>query len=402
MKRRNIIICVLMLVLVALFAGACAGPKNAEELAIENGATVKVTLDLAGGVSDEQGVRYLRIKEGSPIVLPWEHTAVISSPYYEGYRLEGFYTGEKDEAGNITYKAKWDFRTKIYEDMTLYARWVRYFRFRIIDAVSGNVLKENSVNAGDVFDVSERNAAKVDGYTFIEYYQDKDMTKKWDPDFKHPGYPEGVTDETATEEDFVYTVYAHYVEGEYKKVYTASDFTVAANYWLIGDENGVIDFTGKTNWPVRTQFVGKIVGNGVTIKNLTFTRKDVSQTELGLFGRLSGAEITDVTFENCTMEIVYTRRPQGVTSVTVGFLGGTAENTTLKNVVFKNCAVNLSVGINSATGNPYVATEYEEAEEGTTPMLAVWARRSADEANGNRFENVSGDIAVNDSANNDN
>ena len=403
MKRRYIIICVFVLALMAMLLGACSGPKNAEDLAIENGATVKVTLDLAGGKSDEQTVRYLRIKEGSPVVLPWEHTSVISSPSYEGFRLEGFYTGEKDEEGNITYLEKWDFKTKIYEDLTLYARWVRYFRFRIIDAVSGEMLKESAVNAGETFDVSETNVYVMTGYTFIEYYKDKEMTQPWDPSFTHPGYPEGVTEETATDEDYVYPVYALYLEGEYKKVYTASDFDMGAdNYWLVGDENKVLDLAGYTGWYKRKQFVGKFIGNGVTIKNLTLTLSNPAQPGVGLFGQLRGAEITDVTFEDCKVEVSYTMTPQGTPSATIGFLGGTAENTTLKNVKFVNCSVDISVGRESSSGNPYVAVEYEGSDDEVEAMLGVWARRTQDDGNGNHVENVTGDIAVNEKDNSDN
>lgn len=392
MKRKFILtlLCVSLAVFAAAFISGCGRQKNAEEIARENGATVKVTLDLAGGVSGNNKVRYLLISPGSPIVLPWEHTTFINPPSREGYTFVGFYTGTADDDGNITYGTPWDYSTKIYEDMTLYAFWSRNFAFRVLpvyeDGKVGDAVKTEEVIKGATFDSSERHAAAVPGYTFIEYYKDAEMTQKWDATTTHPGFPEGITEETATEEDFYYDVYAYYVEGEYKKVVTASDFTAATNYWLIGDENGVIDFDGAI-FPSIIAFRGKIVGNGVTIKNINVTYSNlVGRSKIGLFGELEDATLSDVTFENCTVNVEYTRKPREVNAAELGFLAGTAKNTTLENVNFVNCALNISVKVND--GVAVLPVDYE------SELPAYWNNRAADTAGNNILNNVNGTVAV--------
>ncbi len=376
-----------VLALAATLASACSGQQTAEEIARANGATVKITLDLAGGKSSEQEYRYLYIRPGSPIALPWEENGgkgIINPPNLEGFRLDGFYHGEKDEEGNITYGEKWVRSERFSEDTTLYAKWVRRFVYRVYGE-NGEALKDFPVSEGDKLDTSERNAVKVEGYTFIAYYKDKDCTEPWDENFVHPGYPDGVTADTAKEEDYVVAVYAKYAEGDYKKIYKPSDFTVAANYWLIG-ENGVLDFEGK-NFPVLRQFTGKLAGNGVVIKNAVLTRENVSDSEIGLFGKLVGAEISDVTFENCTLNVKFTRRPQGITVVKAGFLAGSAEQTALKNVTFTGCSLNIEV-TKPENGDPVVPYEVEETEN------SLWVNRSEDQTNGNTLTNVTGNIAL--------
>ncbi len=378
----------LLLALATLVAGACAGQKTPAELAKENGATVIVTLDLAGGTSDGQTARYLYVRENAPIVLPWDAAKdVIYAPSNSGKRLEGFYHGTKDgETGEITYGDRWDPRERFTEDTTLYARWSPPFVFRIIDG-EGNLVKDFTVDPGDQFDSRDSAAATVEGRTFIAYYSDAACTIPWNTETVHPGYPEGVNIDNATDEDYVYTVYAKYVDGEFKKVYTAKDFRAASNYWLIGDENGVIDFEG-TAFPVIRQFVGKVVGNGVTVKNAVLTRENAVESDIGFFGKLVGATISDVTFENCSLEVTFTRRPQGVSVARVGFLAGSAENTTLENVTFSGCSVKLGIAQGS-NGNPVVPCEYEESES------CLWFDRASDAAKGNTLSNVQGNVILN-------
>ncbi len=388
MKKRKLLICILLLALATMLASACGGEKSAEQIARENGATVKITLDLAGGSSSGQSYRYLYIHENTPIALPWEEyggKGIIYPPSYdEGYRLVGFYHGTKDEEGNITYGEEWKRSERFSEDTTLYARWAPRFAFRVLDA-EGNLIKDFYVDVGEALDTRDSAAGKVEGYTFIAYYKDKDFQTPWDETFVHPGYPEGVDLETAEPEDYIVTLYADYVEGDYKKVYKPRDFTTAANYWLIG-ENGVLDFEGES-FPVFNQFKGKIVGNGVIIKNAVITRENTSSENIGIFGKLSGASISDVTFENCSMTVKFTRRPQGVVAVKAGFLAGSAENTSLTNVTFTNCALTIDIAQGTG-GDPVVPCEYEGTES------PIWSNRDADVENKNSLQNVNGEVTL--------
>lgn len=389
MKKRHLLICILTLALAALLASACSGQKSAEEIAKENGATVVVTLDLAGGTSSGQTVRYLYLHEGAPMALPWEELGgkgIINMPIYEGYRFEGFYHGTKnEETGEISYGAKWDRSERFSEDTTLYARWTPPFVYRILNE-KDEVIKEFSVNPGDALDTRDASAQEIEGYTFIAYFSDREFTDPWDPAFTHPGYPEGVTVDTATAENYVVSVYAQYVEGDYRKIRTASDFMTAGNYWLIGDENGVIDFEGAT-LPVIRQFSGKLVGNNVTIKNAVISRTASNAAEnTGLFGRLTDATISDVTFENCTLSVELDRQPQRVPVVKVGFLAGSAERTALKNVSFVNCSVSIS----AADG---VNCDYDETTDGYAGGW-LWVNRDADQENGNTLTDVTGTVEL--------
>lgn len=385
MKKRYLLICSLVLALAAMLAGACGGQKSVDDLLQENGATVKITLDLAGGTSNDKTERYLFLHENTPLALPWEEyggQGIINPPTNEnGYRLYGFFHGTKDEEGNITYGSPWDRSERFSEDTTLYARWVPNYMYRILDE-NGTKLKDFKVNAGQTLDMSDRGAASVPDKTFIAYYRDKELTIPWDENFIHPGLPEGKDELTAPEEDFVVTVYAKYVDGVYTKVRTVNDFGSSTNYWLIGDENGVLDFEGK-DFPVIRQFKGKIAGNGVTIKNATIVRENAFDESYGLFGVLDGATISDVKFENCSYTVKFTRRPQGVSTVKIGFLAATAKDTTLENVTFDNCSLTIEIA------NRVVPYECDDSE------TCYWIDRSEDESNHNALTNVSGSIQLN-------
>lgn len=373
---------------------ACGAKPNPEEEAKNKGATVEVILDLNGGVSSGKTERKLLVKPSAPLALPWEHSDLINPPDKSGYVLEGWYQGVKDEEGNVTFLEKWDFNDRVTENMTLYAKWQQRFAYRIIDAVSGEDIKFVYCAAGATFDTSDAAAPTVPKKTFLNYYSDKDMTTPWDKAFTHPGFPAGVTEENAADEDYEVPVYAYYLEGSYKKVYTANDLVAAsANYYLVGDENGEIDCSSLTSWTPKARLTGKFLGNGVTIKNLTCNWKDSPAGDpagIGLlFRNIQGGEIRDVKFQNCTLNITYTVSPKSSAVIGVGILSGRAQDTAATNVVFENCTVNMTVAKNHLN-EPVAHLAYEEAGG----SAALWCDRASDGENNNKTTGVSGEIEV--------
>ncbi len=391
--KKKLTILILTLVCVCALC-ACGDLPDPERDAINDGAVIKVTLDLVGGNSSGKDVRYVRLYENTPIALPWDYNKDINAPTKTGFIVEGWYTGEKDADGNVTYKEKWDFSQKVNSEthgteITLYAKWQPRFYYNVLDIESGEAVQKVFCAEGATF-----NSSRVvrTGYTLIDYYADANRNNKWDFAFTHPGFPEGVTIETATEEDYAVNVYGYFLEGEYVKVVTAEDFlkSSASNFYLVGDENGVIDCSSLTNWTNNMFFRGSVIGNGVTVKGLTVQRKNRTfrgVSALGLFAdELENATISDVTFEDCTLEIVYTEQVRVTGVIGVGFLGGVATGTKIENVTFTNCAIDISVALDN--GTPVVSIVYDES-----PLL-LWGKREDDETNGNTVTNVTGSIAV--------
>ncbi len=373
---------------------ACGARPDAEEEAKKQGATVEVILDLNGGVSSGKTERKLLLKPSSPLALPWDHSDLINPPDKSGYVLEGWYTGQTDEEGNVVFSEKWDFSVPVTENMTLYAKWQQRFAYNIGDAASGETIRYVYCSAGAAFDTSDAAAPTVQKKTFLRYYRDSAMTTLWDKSFTHPGFPAGVTEENAEDADYEVPVYAHYLEGNYKKVYTANDLVAAAaNYYLIGDENGEIDCSSLTKWTPKAKFTGNFLGNGVTIKNLVCNWKDLPAGDpagIGLlFRNLQDAQISGVKFQNCTLNVTYTVSPKSGAVIGVGILSGRAQGATVKDVSFEQCAVNMKVAKNDSN-EPVAHLAYEE----TGGSAALWCDRASDGENNNDTVRVSGEIAV--------
>ncbi len=392
--RKKIVLAALAACSCLFMLCACGTKLNPEEEAKKKGATVEVILDLNGGVSSGKTERKLLVKPSAPLALPWEHSDLINPPDKSGYVLEGWYKGTTDEEGNVVFSEKWDFRDPVTEDMTLYAKWQQRFAYKIIDAVSGEHIKYVYCAAGATFDTSDSAAPTIQKKTFLNYYQDRERTTLWNKSFTHPGFPAGVTEENAKDEDYEVPVYAYYLEGSYKKVYTANDLVAtSANYYLVGDENGEIDCSSLTNWMPKAKFTGKFIGNGVTIKNLVCNWKDLAAGDPAgvglLFRNLQGGEISDVKFSGCTLNVTYTVSPKSSAVIGVGLLCGRAEGTAVKDVSFEQCAGNMKVAKNGGN-EPVAHLAYEEAGG----SAALWCDRESDGQNNNDTIRVSGEIAV--------
>lgn len=389
-------ILILALALAAAFTvfTGCSKGLNQEDIIIDRGMTVKVTFDLAGGKSSDSEIRYIRLSPGTPLALPWDHHTSIHPPVKSGYMIEGWYTGTKDGDGNIAYGERIEVGTPMYESVTLYAKWQPRMCYNILDiATGGSVLKVYCAENATL-DVTR---IKYAGYTLIDVYKTAEK-EPWDPEFRHPGLPDGLTPDTAEEEDYEVNVYGYFLQGDWVKVVTAQDFLTsgALNFYLVGDDSGEIDCSALTRWWThKMAFSGKIIGNGVTVKNLTVERKDIDFSRnlttvgLGIFGTtLNGAQFSDMTFKDCNFNVTYTKGIVNNNIMNIGFLGGVAQDTAVNDVSFENCAVNIN--IKRGTDKPVVTVAYESR----TDVAPVWNNRDKDADNGNTAT-ATGNIVVN-------
>lgn len=317
MKIKKFILSVLIITLfaaLASFLGACSqGPDY-------SGLT-KVVFELEGGTyknSKNAVVHYYDLKEGervhitAPDVLTGNRTIERS-----GYTLGGWYT-VKDGDGN--YSQKWDFEEDTIgtEGVTLYAGWEKLgnHTYGLYYKEGGKDVKlgEYPAKEGDYFRDSKKLFNRR-GYTIIRYTDENGNT--WNDRFTHPG---GATDTEVK-------VYAEYIEGDYAIVSTAAQLNAASgeNIYLLNDidcKNGK-DFTGFSSKTVTGQNGGRtlfaythtFLGNGHKISNVTLgyfnARADLMSDDVlgedffavSLFGKLDGAEVKDVTFENVTADL---------------------------------------------------------------------------------------------------
>ncbi len=342
----------LLLIILALsvlgFAGCKNGPKIPETDHV-------VTFDANGG-ADPFDLTEQYVNEGGLLVQPGsvDYPGIthgeITKP---GYILDGWYTGTKDQSGNVTVDKKWNFATdRVSSSFTLYANWVKRLTFTTHYVVDDVVSDKTAIAYAEEGDAFRFVSPKWTGYTFMGYqnddgvqvngyYLDEACTEPVVFDasgnatnLSHPGAGENNETENVK-------VYAKFMTGNYRLVRKASDMAsmlAGANYYLMDNVNFEnVEVSGLA------EFTGKIIGNGYKISNLTITHDlpGPAVTWFGLFGRLKGnAEIKDVTFENCTLAVTLIHdKSQGYN---IGFLAGEmSEESKIENVTITNCLVKI-------------------------------------------------------------
>lgn len=118
---------------------------------------------------------------------------------------------------------------------------------------------------------------------------------------------------------------------EVKEVYTVDDWLsidVGDTVLLMND----LDFDGVDYRPI-TLFSGTLDGQGYTIKNVEITLSESSISNVGLFGRLSGANIRNLNVDRLTINAP-------IEMVSVGSIAGRALNSTLENIAITNAELN--------------------------------------------------------------
>ena len=277
---------------------------------------VKVIYYLEGGVyqnCEQPVIQYYSFDEGTSNrivdISSLSGQVIIRS----GYTLEGWYTQKTGEGNDATYDGKWDFENDVVtsEGITLYAKWKKNIIYAYEVCYRDEL--DQSVHSLGRYEVSE-------GDTFNEYYAsyfgDKrfgytalgglytESGEPWDKSFTHPG---GEVDTTVR-------VFLDYIEGDYVLVDSPRQLLANKNknLYLTSD----IDFEGEA-FAGFGDYKGVIRGNGFSVKNFTLSYdsskngliadNDLS-TEGGmlcisLFRSLNGADITDLTFSDFTVDI---------------------------------------------------------------------------------------------------
>lgn len=339
---------------------------------------IKVVYELEGGKfqNSEMPVTYYfsydeteKVKIYDPITITKKN---IERP---GYDLIGWETRTEVDGEVVT--KEWNFSEDLVglEGITLYAKWKRQlthtYNLCYWDENGEKVsLYKYEVNSGDKFSDYLNYGNKRLGYTKVGY-QDFEGNP-WDESFVHPG----------GEEDCEIDVFVEYIEGIYKLIYDADDFIGAANsnIFLMND----IDMGGK-----KLSFAGykKIFnGNNKTISNFVVETKSnntdlvneldnpssqKNSVDISIFGKLEGAVIKDVTFENVTYKIETSN--SRVKKIYVSPLCGLCVDSTISNVHIKGeyQLVKLPADFDETkliytTNQVYFSKDSESVEENTT------------------------------------
>ena len=421
----------------ALAAGiftSCAR-GSLEDQKRKEGYIYTVTYDANGGKFGSTITRtYALVKENSPTLAPGyvdEKTqASIKVPERIDYELVGeaadngndnkneeailsksWFLAETDDNGNIRYDSEgepitsntpWNFATdRVTGDITLVAKWTQVFRFSIcivdVDANNNRVEKEigsAKAKVGDtIYDklfTAEKDGSiirrpdkiriKQSGYTLLDFYMDEAYQNLLETGYTHPGMQvigtetDTETNETVEIKTNTVKIYAKYLKGTYDFITNANkkSLTRTSNWYLLED----VDYTGEKQWNALTNFTGKIMGNGYSIKNVTVkstaTDAKVDETKLhSIFGKMSGS-IENLTFENVTMRV---EAAESLTSVSgkqgvTFFASEFAQAGLISNVTLQDCKIVVKV----ATAGDGKVFEYATGEFG-----GLWWTLPADE-----------------------
>jgi hypothetical protein len=187
-------------------------------------------------------------------------------------------------------------------------------------------------------------------------------------------------------------VYLKYSEGSYVRVASVEDLKTNGKVWFSGlDKSGNpvdgytiandIDFKG-VSVAMSEKFSGKIIGNGFTLKNITFSinsrkiDKDTSKA-VALFNELDGAYIENLKFQNMTIKLSVN---SGI-PVSAGALAVQANNTQLKDISFNGLTIDTGKGDDGKAaykiGDIFAAGSSNKLENVTGSNITITASQSA-------------------------
>lgn len=321
MKKNLIAVFVFALCLSAVGLTGCSQHRLMQEDLVDMGFVYEVVFDLAGGKIGERETSILQVKDNSYLPQPGS-TPLIAAPVREGYTLNAYYRGEKDENGNITYGERWDFaKDRVTSDLTLYAKWNENYSLVVHYGENFSKSKQFSVSQSSEGEPKPVNSLNLSDVTVVAYYADQAKTQEITLPYTPP----------CTAENIQCHIYAETLDGNWKIIKTAGDFSIysATNVYFMAD----IDFKGEEiSFP--DNYSGKFYGNGYKMSNFKVVRelKNKYDVSAGLFTELSSdAEIKDITFENAELEVSLLNPV--VTDYYAGMLAGrAAEGVVLQNV----------------------------------------------------------------------
>ena len=351
--------CIIVATAAAAFAG-CGGVKDYDKMYKDK---VKVVYELEGGYYGNVTIRPQNVKHYYDYVEGLKITAPSKEYWRDGdYKFDGWYTGTRDEDGQVVYDREWNFETDTVprEGITLYAKWkapIAYaYEFVYLDENGEEQsLRSYEVNAGNTLgnvlgDVLDGAVLKwisaPSGFTAVGVYYDKDHTKKFDDTV----VPVERGEEGQELGDTV-KLYVDLIEGTYSVVRTAEDLTAAIRtpndiylYKDIDLKGAAFNFYEFRNFNNRT-----LEGNDKKIYNFSIKYSDSNSAlaedyesesarkntalHISLFGDVTGATVKDVTFEDVTVTVTTTNT--SITKIYVAPLAVSAKDSTFENVTVK-------------------------------------------------------------------
>ena len=363
-KRIKIIVilsCVFVLSLAAFVLSSCTLKKLTKDDLIEMGYDHIVTFDFNGGKMGELTTLEVGVEENYACPEPGSDSVSdirYDKPARSGYIFDGYYLGEKDEDGNLTLTEKWDFKTKITEDVTLYVKWRKAYTL-VINYVDEEATEEKDRNKTYSVTVNQDSdgipqevkiAPDISGFTVISFYRDAAHTES-----KEITFPLKPNSDELNAEKTEMVIYAKVLKGKWKVIKNLEEFKdysigEGSNVYLLCDidMNDIYNKDGKeVDWnnPEEAQealarfklppaFNGKFEGNNHKISNfrLRQEQKDKNDKEFGIFKTLGeSAYINNITFENVNF---YAKITNPLTKdCYVGLLAGrAAEGAKIENV----------------------------------------------------------------------
>lgn len=364
MKKFRIItiLAALTLAFAALALTGCKKGLNLGNL----GYSAKVVYDFDGETQTGLGKRTFYYKPLTPIIKPDTDLSadiVIKEP--AGYHFNGWYSAQVDEDGNpikdgsgkyILSDEPWDFETGYSGEkksvLYLVATWARNYTFTIdVGEEARNAGVTNTVldHYSQPGPVSKPGGLgpKWSGHTFYYYYSDPndDTSRIYDSDWSNI---------VISDENPAVTVYVKWLEGNWTIVTDKQQIRSLfprMNYYLDAD----IDFSDSKGNPTEMKgakdYNGIFEGNGHKITNFKCTISaspipgETVSNECGLFASFGdNGVVRNVIFENCTVEVSLNVQ-QDSGHYYVGFLCGKVSKDTklsaFTGIKFKDCVLNV-------------------------------------------------------------
>ncbi len=375
MKKLHKISIVFLLALLCLvaFVGCNTGLPTDDSGLKEKGFVFRVTFRGDGGRSANSSEILVYLKDGSGI--PTDGTSEIEEFVRAGYKHTDWEYEIEGEDG-MPQMVPWDFKRDrisathpgvewneaegLYE-LILHPNWQKDLAYEIVCIADDGsqhmivrTITANSRYSTEGFDAyfTQR---EWPNHTFLPhfdengdrintgYYYDENCTREIlsysELSPSGGAYPALDENGAPIEGEEHFRIYTKWLGGDFAFVSDADDFTWnKANYYFLKD----IDFTGLEYTMPTSAFTGKMIGNGHTIKGINATvDMGVSQSSVGLFGNLSGAVISDLTLEDCTLNINVSLN-NSIPPHTIGLVAASVTNSTINGLRILNGIINIA------------------------------------------------------------
>ncbi len=347
---------VLVMATSTLLLGGCSvGTSSLFTHPAEQGYEYEVTYDTMGGHINQENKRVVYYAEDSLLFEPSGTAGMLVQPKNGDKTLVGWYTKyttEESSDGTVYHfneEDLWDFsadrisnENTTDQNLTLYARWADNPSINFLDATNpeGDTLLKWSISVGSELKRPTSTEPKKAGFTLIDYYKDPECTVKFE------------FDQVIEEDDIDYSnggkaqinIYCKFIEGEMTRVKTVGQLKAIADkpegHYILAND---IDLS-KEKWIPIDNFNGVLDGNGYSIKNLNLTVKNrvsgiaakkAEEVSFGLFSKLEGAKINDLTLKDINIVIDKSSNVK----VCVGGLAGRTKKTTIENCTFDGITI---------------------------------------------------------------